>query len=73
MAIDSEQKRKSVPSVMRFGRPRAIIPSGTIAQADRQQIGWGWAGIDAGGAAGPTFPRKLISPLLIRNPNDVLG
>jgi len=72
MAIDNEQKRKSVPSVMRFGRPRAIVPSGAFAQADRQQIGWGWAGILAAPVTPIVERGKLIDCTTIHRTTRII-
>jgi len=38
MAIDTENKRRSTMAVL-------PVPDGTIAQADRQQVAWIYAGI----------------------------
>ncbi len=47
MAIDSAVKRKSVAGVARPWRPGVVVPDGTIDSADRQAIGWSYAGISA--------------------------
>lgn len=50
MAIDTETKRRSAAWVGWPG-PVAILPSGTIGQAVRQQIGWTYCGILVSGVA----------------------
>ena len=45
MAIDTELKRKSAETVGKVTRPPIVVPDGTLGQADRQQIGWIYAGI----------------------------
>ena len=45
MAIDTAQKRASAATVGAVWNGPSVIPDGTISQADRQQIGWGYSGI----------------------------
>jgi len=60
MAIDSEQKRKSVTTIATVWNGPSVVPDGTINGADRQHIGWSYSGIAAqtpGLAAIPVFMR----------------
>lgn len=45
MAVDTEQKRKSVATVGTVWNPPTVVVDGSIDGADRQHIGWGYAGI----------------------------
>jgi len=47
MAIDSEQKRRSIVSVARRFQPKRLKPDGTIDANDRRFIGWNYAGLSA--------------------------
>lgn len=53
MAIDSEQKRKSVATVGPPINAPSVVPDGSLTNPDRQQIAWSYSGIQAGGA--PSF------------------
>lgn len=56
MAIDSEQKRKSAATVAMVWNGPSVVPSGTIAGADRQHIAWSYSGIAAAAPGGLSFP-----------------
>ena len=47
VAIDTEQRRKSAATVFSVFNGPSVVPSGTIAAADRLHIGWSYAGIAA--------------------------
>jgi hypothetical protein len=49
MAIDTRQKRASAMTVCTCWYPPAVQPDGSFDQADRQNIGWSYTGILAGG------------------------
>lgn len=56
MAIDSEQKRKSIATVATPWNGPSIVPSGSFDQADRQHIGWSYSGIAAATPGAFVFP-----------------
>jgi len=45
MAIDTRQKRFSIITLGRTTQPIVLTPDGTIDQADRQSLLWGYSGI----------------------------
>lgn len=45
MAIDSEVKRKSIAAINLIPVGPMVVPSGSFSQADRQVIGYSYAGI----------------------------
>lgn len=57
MAIDTEAKRKSIAAIGIRQVGPVIVPDSTIAAADRQAIGYSYAGIAAAspGGGGITF------------------
>lgn len=63
MAIDTRRKRASVVNVARPWTPPAIVPDGSFTQADRQHIGWSYAGLAAeppGGVVAEVFLLPLL-------------
>ncbi len=65
MAIDTEQKRKSAATVAAVWLVVSVVPSGIIAQADRQHIGWSYSGILA---AAPAIVEALAITQLVIEP-----
>ena len=60
MAVDTRRKRASVVSVGRPWLRPAIVPDGTLGQADRQTVANGYYGILA---AGVEPPPPLYNPV----------
>ena len=60
MAIDTERKRKSAATVATIWNAPSVVPDGTIAQADRQHIGWSYSGILAQAAGAAQTGRPLL-------------
>jgi len=59
MAIDTAVKRKSLAALPLPHLGPVVVPSGGLDQADRQAVGYGYAGILAG-AGGPTTVIPVI-------------
>ena len=57
MAIDTEQRRRAAAALPL--QPCSLLPDGTISQADRQQVGWGYPGISADPDAGESSAGTL--------------
>ena len=54
MAIDSAAKRKSIAAISLICIGPVVVPDGTLAQFDRQVVGYGYGGILAGAPAAAT-------------------
>jgi hypothetical protein len=67
MAIDTERKRKSIVSIGQRQVGPGVVPDGSFDQADRQAIGYSYAGIAAEGGVN-VFPlvnnKGIISSLV---------
>lgn len=60
MAIDSAAKRKSIAAISLICVGPVVVPDGTIGLFDRQVVGYGYGGIEAGDAADNTAHRICI-------------
>lgn len=63
MAIDTAVKRKSLAAIPLPHMGPVIVPSGSLDQADRQAVGYGYAGILASGGSGPA----VVIPVIVHH------
>ncbi len=63
MAIDTAVKRKSLAAVPLPHMGPVIVPSGGLDQADRQAVGYGYAGILASGGG----PPAVVIPVVVHH------
>lgn len=63
MAIDTAVKRKSLAALPLPHMGPVVVPSGSLDQADRQAVGYGYAGILASGGG----PPAAVIPVIIHH------
>lgn len=56
VSTTTAQERASVATLATVWNPPSVIPDGTLALADRQQIAWSYAGIEAQSVGGTIIP-----------------